>query len=394
MKLLLVAGEFPPMQGGLGDFSCRLATALAKQGCDISAFVPSAAVPCEPLPFPVLPRAGRWGWQDLARLAGLLRRYDLVNLQYQAAAYAMRVPIHFLPLVCRVLGVPLVTTFHDLRVPYLFPKAGRLRAEAIRGLLRGSAAAILTNEEDLEAARMIAPATRLQLVRIGSNVEPAAFDADLRLSLRRQWGCREDATVVSYFAFLNASKGALDLVQAAAKLRAAGVDLWLAFIGGQTGASDPSNVAYAQQVQQAIDELGLRERAIFTGYLEPAALSAALYASDICALPYRDGASYRRGSLMAALAHGLPVVTTTPAVNTPGLSEGENIRLVPPADPAALATAIAQLATDASERARLSRAAKTLSRRFAWDTIARETLDVYTAVMTERGRKRASKAET
>ena len=39
-------------------------------------------------------------------------------------------------------------------------------------------------------------------------------------------------------------------------------------------------------------------------------MTANLLAADCAVLPYREGASLRHGSLMAALAHGLPIVST------------------------------------------------------------------------------------
>jgi glycosyltransferase involved in cell wall biosynthesis len=80
---------------------------------------------------------------------------------------------------------------------------------------------------------------------------------------------------------------------------------------------------------------------------------------------------------MALLAHGLPIVTTTPWVPIPELNDGENIRLVPPSDPAALADAIAALAADEALRTRLGEGARRLSRRFEWDGIARDTLALF-----------------
>ncbi len=66
-------------------------------------------------------------------------------------------------------------------------------------------------------------------------------------------------------------------------------------------------------------------------------VSANLLAADCAVLPYREGASLRHGSLMAALAHGLPIVSTTltgcPAEamkQFPMLEHGENALLTPP----------------------------------------------------------------
>jgi glycosyltransferase involved in cell wall biosynthesis len=148
-------------------------------------------------------------------------------------------------------------------------------------------------------------------------------------------------------------------------------------VGGQFGASDPTNVAYAQYSRTLIDELGLAERVLWTGFTTPAQVSANLLASDICVLPYRDGASFRRGSFMAALIHGLPIVSTRPEVPLPELADGQNIALVPPDDAEALADKIVALAASPEQRARLGAGAAELSKLFRWDSIARKTLEVY-----------------
>ncbi|NLT43097.1 MAG: glycosyltransferase family 4 protein [Anaerolineae bacterium] len=383
MRVLLVAGEYPPQQGGLGDFTRCLAGALVNEGCRVTVLAPREATPVDPAwTFEVRAEAGGWGPADVLRVRRLAQGYDVVNLQYQAAAYGMRVPIHLLPWACG--RVPLVTTFHDLRVPYLFPKAGPVRRWAVRALMRGSAAAIVTNEEDVASARADSPQARLHLVRIGSNVDPVPVGPEERRSMRARYEFPDEAVVVGYFAFLNASKGGMELVRAVAEGRRQGVDLRLLFIGGDVGASDPTNAAYAARVFAEAEALGLGTCLYRTGYLDQAGVSAAFAAADICALPFLDGASYRRGSLMAALAHGMPVVTTTPAVPVAGLSEGESVRLVAPGDVAALAKALVDLAGQPEERRRLGEAAQRLSRQFEWPHIARDTLRVYRQVAQSR----------
>jgi glycosyltransferase involved in cell wall biosynthesis len=380
----MVSGEYRPMQGGVGDFTHCLASELVRQGCTVDVLAPRGCRGDDVAPA-VLPLARGWGWRDLRRVAAFSRGYDVVNVQYQAAAYGMRLPIHLLPWTLGRGASRLVTTFHDLRVPYLFPKAGRVRKAAVRWLLERSGAAILTNEEDVAEAARLAPRARVHLARIGSNVAPAPPDAPWREALRRLWGCGPDTTVVTYFGFQNASKGSLDLVAAVGSLVARGADVRLVFVGGKTGSSDATNRAYAEQVRQAIARAGIAERVTFTGFLADGDVSQALYAGDVCALPYRDGASYRRGSLMAALAHGLAIVTTRPALPVAGLSEGDNVSLVAPGDVAALADAIAALAADPLRREALGRRARALSATFCWPAIARDTLAVYRGLLPAAG---------
>jgi glycosyltransferase involved in cell wall biosynthesis len=132
---------------------------------------------------------------------------------------------------------------------------------------------------------------------------------------------------------------------------------------------------------------------LWTGFSSAAEVSAHLLAADIGVLPYRDGASFRRGSFMALLAHGLPIVSTVPAGSgdarsldsgVPRLQDGENVRLVPPDDPAALAQAIADLAASPEVRQRLAAGARALAATFAWEGIAKRHLEVYQKLLVAR----------
>jgi glycosyltransferase involved in cell wall biosynthesis len=154
-------------------------------------------------------------------------------------------------------------------------------------------------------------------------------------------------------------------------------------IGGQVGDSDPTNVAYAEHVQALGTELGLRDHILWTGYTDAEQVSANLFAADICVLPYRDGASYRRGSFMAALAHGLSIVSTQPRAPIDTLVDGDNILLVPADDPLATADAVERLASTPELRARLSRGALQLAQAFTWNSIASKTAQVYAELLGE-----------
>jgi glycosyltransferase involved in cell wall biosynthesis len=155
-------------------------------------------------------------------------------------------------------------------------------------------------------------------------------------------------------------------------------------IGGRVGSSDPSNVAYLQKMEALIRELGMTGQISWTDYVDGQEVSANFWASDICVLPYRDGVSFRRGTLMAALAHGLPIVSTYPRVEVAEIMEDENMALVPSDDIEALVGKIAQLAASPSLRRRLARGAAELSKLFSWEAIAERTMRVYEEVLTER----------
>ncbi|MGC9360145.1 MAG: glycosyltransferase [Anaerolineae bacterium] len=377
LRCLTISGEYPPMRGGVADYSHILGQHLADLGVDVHVLTSLDAA---------LPRRGdthvhpiieSWSWRELfGAVRELLRQLepDVISIQYQAAAYRLHPAINLLPL--RFRNAPIVTTFHDLRVPYLFPKAGPLRKEAVWILARHSRAVIATNAADrvaLVAQRGMPP---VHEIPIGSNVTkrlPEAFD---RAQWRAMWGLPRSAMVLCYFGFLNPTKGGEELMRCLASLVRRGVDAHLVMIGGTIGASDPANEAYLASVLALVANLGLQARVHWTDYLPDTEVSAAFGLSDLCVLPYRDGASLRRGSLMAALAHGMPVLSTEPESPVRELVDGENIRLVARHSPTALAEAAWNLWQDPKALERLAAGAKELSARFDWHEIAKRTLEV------------------
>ena len=126
MRIGLVTGEYPPMVGGVGAYSQILANELVQQGHYVSVFSSRAAQSIDPN-ISLYNTVEKWGLTSLRALQvwANVEQLDIVNLQFQTAAFGMSPWIHFLPDYIR--HIPVVTTFHDLRHPYLFPKAGKLR---------------------------------------------------------------------------------------------------------------------------------------------------------------------------------------------------------------------------------------------------------------------------
>ena len=380
MRVLFVTGEFPPMQGGVGDCTNEIARELVARGVDVQVLTSTKSQNSNPK-FQILPIIDKWDWSILRVIQNTCREFqpDVVHIQYQTGAFGMHPAINFLP---RFLRVPVVTTFHDLRVPYLFPKAGPVREWVTRALAQSCAAVIATNDEDF--LRFETWNLKLaSLIPIGSNITttpPADYN---RAAWRAQLGVGQNETLLCYFGFLNESKGGETLMRVLTQLPNAK----LLMIGGQVGASDPTNFAYLNKVKTLIDELGLTQRVIWTDHAAPAMVSAHFYASDICVMPYRDGASYRRGTLMAALAHGMAIVTTDARIQIsdvrtklPPLRDNENCLLVPPADAPAIASAVQRLVTTPELRAKIGAGARALSQNFTWDKIADQHVALYRQV--------------
>ncbi len=385
MRICFITGEYPPMQGGVGDCTHQLGRALIQLGHQVTIITSSKAADTsrpatldEPM---VCATVDKWTWASWARILGALDAHqsDILHIQYQTAAYSMHPAINFLPLRLRLgRSRPLIViTYHDLRVPYLFPKAGALRTWITLLAARWSDAVIATNAADHENLSQAQLGNALRRIPIGSNIHPqppAGYD---REAWRTRLGVSADDALLCYFGFLNESKGGETLFRSLAELVRRGCEAKVLMIGGQVGDSDPTNTAYFERVKALSSELGLMDRILWTGYTPAREVSANFLAADICVLPYSDGVSFRRGSFMAALAHGLPIVSTQPHMLIPALADGDNIFLIPAEDPQAAADALETLITKPALRARLSSGALDLAKSFTWERIAAQTSQLY-----------------
>jgi glycosyltransferase involved in cell wall biosynthesis len=392
MRIGMVTGEYPPMEGGVGAFTREIARAMAALGHDLHICTRAEAAASSENSITVSGAVGaKWGWatNGLIRKWARANRLDVVDVQYQTAAFDMHPAIHWLP--SRLREPACVVTFHDLRVPYLFPKAGPLRAWIVRRLAHSADGAIATDRADERTLRDDWRLGRVRWVPIGSNVAASPPQSYDRASWRARLGAAPGDLLIAYFGFLNESKGGLVLVEALAQLAARGVPARLVMIGGRAGASDPTNRAYGERIDALIAATGLGERVHWTGFVADEQVSAHFLASDVTALPYLDGVSLRRGTLMAALAHGRAIVTTQPQTSAPEL---ENVvETIPRGDAGALADCIEALWRSPSRRQALESAAARAAGRFSWAGIAQETLAFYGDILRQLGQPAARRQQ-
>ncbi|MCB0063685.1 MAG: glycosyltransferase family 4 protein [Caldilineaceae bacterium] len=395
MHILFITGEYPPMRGGVGAYTATLADALVAQGVEVSVLSDEAAAkaPVKRNAVPVFPQR-RWDpaiWQSVPQLAQAIRA-DWVHVQYQTAAFAMNPAINLAPAWWRRAKTHrerkrlyVAWTYHDLLVPYLFPKAGaHLRRWITARPAHMSDLAIVTNEAD-----------RLQLVEdehidpkkipIGSNIDAHHLTPEERAARRAQRGYRQNQLILGYFGFLNRSKGGLTLIRTLDRLVQQGYDVHLLMIGERVGSSDPTNFAYLHEVETLIGERGLSNRVRWTGHQIESEVSADLAAIDLLLMPYVDGASLRRGTLMAGLAHGCAIVTTTPQDPLPELVDGRDLLYFTPENVIAAADAVSRLVENPALRQSLQARALRKSEQFTWHAIAQSHLEHYRAISNEVG---------
>lgn len=323
---------------------------------------------------------------------------DWIHVQYQTAAFNMNPAINLAPRTWRHRRwrgqrVHIAWTYHDLLVPYLFPKAGApLRNWVTEQPAHHSDLTVVTNEGDrlelasrldkraikrLASGRSAGTNAPPVLIPIGSNIEGKVLSREEREAQRQRHGFTDADVVIAYFGFLNRSKGGETLIRTLYQLVKNDINAHLLMIGERVGASDPTNAEYLREVEALIEDLALTERVRWTGHLADAEVAGALNACDVFFMPYEDGASLRRGTLMAGLANGCAIVTTTPRVPLPQVINGQDLLYVPPGAPKAAARAIRRL-LDAPELAdALRQNARAVSQRFTWERIAAQHMELY-----------------
>jgi glycosyltransferase involved in cell wall biosynthesis len=103
--------------------------------------------------------------------------------------------------------------------------------------------------------------------------------------------------------------------------------------------------------------------------------------ADLVVLPYRD--AEQSGVLYTGLAFGKPMVISSVGGFMEVAERHGAARLVPPGDPAALATALAELVATPTARARLATAAsEAAAGPYSWNAIAARTLELYRELLS------------
>lgn len=122
----------------------------------------------------------------------------------------------------------------------------------------------------------------------------------------------------------------------------------------------------------------------FMGYVAEDIKPRLLRSCDICCVPSTGFESFGI-VLLEAMAAGRPLV----ASDIPGyrgvLTDGREGLLVEPGDPQALAAALVRLLRDPDLRARMGAQGKETARNFTWEKVASRVLDLYLALLEQKG---------
>jgi len=258
--------------------------------------------------------------------------------------------------------------------------AGRATNIAARLVLKPEAAAIVfQNPDDMGyfVDRGLCKLEQAELI-MSSGVDleefsPGRVSLEERAALRRDWGIEAGAPIVTMVGRLLRSKGVLEFLQLAERLRG---KARFVLIGGPSR-RNPESLRWGDL--EIYQEQG---SALLCGFQEN--IQHWLAITDIFVFPsyYREGVPR---TVLEAMAMGLPIVTT----DSPGCREtvvpGENGVLVPPRSVDALEKAVASLLDDPDLRAGMgTRSREIAAARFSSSIVVEQHLRLYQRLLGKR----------
>jgi glycosyltransferase involved in cell wall biosynthesis len=305
----IITGEYPPGRGGVADYTRSVARGLAMAGDEVHVWAPAAAgglveetgVEVHPLRRGFGPR-GLW---SLARAFSQVRQPRRLLVQYVPQAFGLRgMNVPFCAWVASLADTQVWVMFHEVFV--WWRPWWRLRTAALAAATR-TMATLLAARADRTFVSVpswepilssLAPRrSPARWLPVPSNL-PAAVASGSRADVRGRLGLGPETPLIGHFGTYGSLMAPL-LTRAALKVLEGDPRRRLLLLGRGGQAF----------VRELAASSAVTERIIATGELEAHEVAAHLTACDILVQPYADGVSTRRGSAMAGLALGLPVVT-------------------------------------------------------------------------------------
>lgn len=357
----LLTGEYPPQPGGVGDYSREVATALARAGHEAHVWAPGdAGVRME-------------GGVTVHRVPGLFLPSGLVKLTrgLEACPGPRRLLLQYVPHAfgLKAMNVPFCAWFAARRqderwvffheVVYPWSPRAPLRHQVLAGTTRVMARLVAGAADRVFVSippwKEHLPARALRVTEccpVPSNVPTEAPEADVQ-AVRSAMG---GGPVVGHFGTYG--KSIVDLLEPVL------VPLLRADSRRRALLIGRGSREFSESLARRHAELGAQLRPV--GALEPAGVAAHLRACDVLVQPYPDGVSARRGSVMAGLGVGMPVVTNTGHLTESLWRELGPVALVEGIAPGPMVAAAERLLTHDGERAALrERATRVYHERFA-----------------------------
>lgn len=371
MRILLVTGSYPPMHCGVGDYAYRLAHAVAQtQEGRLGVLTSKAACErSEDDPIEVLPILDDWGLRHIRRVASLLQEWrpDVVHLQFPTQGYGRGQLPTVLPLLCYLMRIPIVQTWHEPRRGF---GLGNLAWLVLQVLVPGVVIVVRPQFEQMMPAWLRSVFLRKALRHIpnGPALPRVSLTETEREEIRRRFG-RRGASLIVYFGFMYPEKGVEHLFEIADP------DEHHIVLVGEKPDGGPQE--YFDGIVRAATSGRWSGRTTMPGFLATEEAARIIAAADAVVLPFRSGGGEWNTSIHSVQVQGTFILTTSKAAR--GYDPAVNTYYAAPGDIDDMRAALRRYAgsvNDSAERLAIE----------TWRSIAEAHREVYRAVSARHGR--------
>lgn len=199
-----------------------------------------------------------------------------------------------------------------------------------------------------------------------SSIERVPVGPNHRAEWRQAQGLPPDAKVMLWWGSVSGPKQLMWVVDAWETACAQLGPVVLCIVGGNPSINLPGS---------------LRSLTRIMGFLKPEEVSRCLQAADLVALPFSDGASERRTTLMAALGHGVAVASTTGHNTGSSLRKADFLSLSPADDALAFTESVLHLLRDNTARTEMARRGREAhDTAYSWPVVTQKLLGAMDSV--------------
>jgi len=380
----MIVGKYPPLISGIGDYTERLAQEFVKLKHQVTVvtsevdykdgYLLSDGVDVRRI-------ISGWRMSEIKRILNIIDEMGpdtLVHIQYGCPMNRRRPMINLLPILLRLLRreITIVLTLHEFRQQRL---RWRIRASLMIFAAQGLIFVDPLDRRFLQRLTRLSK-TKIKCIPIAPSIQPIPATKYKRQVWRKNLGLDEKNPIIVYFGGITPQKGFLDLLVAVSKLRGESLPVKLLVIG----AFEPYikyHVRYENMARKALGD-GIKDGwVILVDKSPPDVVSSCFHASDVAAFPFTNGARSNRGSLLTAIAHGLPVVTTRGVETQKGFDEQYGVELVPARDVKALSLCLKSIILSEEKKKALKSKALKAAKQFSWASIAYITLEFYNSLI-------------
>jgi glycosyltransferase involved in cell wall biosynthesis len=330
-SVCLIVGDNYTQHCGVKDYAELLGKALEKIGLVAEVMAPPD-----------------WGVRSFLHFCEKLRRrqFDILHVQYPSIGNRKSLCPHFVGIM-RVAKRVVVTLHEYTSMP--------ISQRASTHLFRWTADQLLFTSEK-ESTRYGRSSVMKRVILIGSNIP--AFSPVLPRT-----------PTVLYFGQIRREKGLEKFLELARH----SLQLSKPFKYQVIGSVPHRHEAYYKAIRaNSVPEVEWLIDLPFERVAQLMASSLAAY------LPFPDGASYRRGSLLATLTNGLPSITTVGSATPRDMIDV----LLPAISPGEALPHLERLFGSPGEAQALSCAARSFAEKFCWTEIARQHQEVYNQTLS------------